>query len=318
MVGYPEALTDPSYRGQILVFTYPLIGNYGVPLEKYESDKIQVSGVIIDNSAKNPSDSASKTFDKWLMENNVPGLCNIDTRDLTLKIRSRGVMKGKLFFRSIDKSREFIDIDKINLVSEVSKNTIKNYGVKKGARIALIDCGVKFSIIRALVNLGARVTRVPWDWDYNNFDNFDGVFISNGPGDPKLVTKTIKTINTLLKSKIPIMGVCLGSQILALAAGGDTYKLPFGHRSHNQPVLEISTGKAYLTTQNHGYAVDMESLGSGWEEWFVNLNDKTNEGIKHKTKPFRAVQFHPEGNPGPQDTNFIFNDFIKLCEKYSS
>lgn len=327
MVGYPEALTDPSYYGQILIFTYPIIGNYGIPSasdnKNFESERIQVSGIILSECIKNPSNAtAVKKLEEWLFENNLGGLAGVDTRGLTLYLRSKGVMPGKIIVDGKEKDFPYKDINKMDLVTKIStrrcitypevKNSVLNQ--KNNFKIGLIDCGVKLSIIRALRELGAIVVKLPYDWE--DFDSFDGLLISNGPGDPKKVIKTIKNIQQMLKKDKPILGICLGSQIMALAAGADTYKLPYGHRSHNQPVLNRLTNKAYLTTQNHGYAVRTESLKQDWEEWFVNLNDQTNEGIKHKSKPFYAVQFHPEGNPGPEDTNWIFKEFIQRCKKF--
>lgn len=316
MVGYAEAVTDPSYRGQILIFTYPLIGNYGVREGNFESDRIQVSGVIVSESINHPSHAtANRNFHQWLYQHNIPGLVDVDTRRLTLRLRSRGVMKGNLCFNEQDGKKPFADISQKNLAAAVSCKTVERYGSFK-LRVALIDCGVKLSIVRELAKFKVNITRVPWNW--GNFDDFAGVVISNGPGDPKTVKETINNVSSLLALNKPVLGVCLGNQILTLAAGGDTYKLPYGHRSHNQPVFEKATGRAYLTIQNHGYAVNMDSLGNDWEEWFVNLNDGTNEGIRHTSKPFWAIQFHPEGSPGPEDTSWIFAQFIELCRKYSS
>ncbi len=308
MVGYPESLTDPSYYGQILVLTYPLVGNYGVPDKKFwESKKIQPKALIVQNYIDTPSHFESeKTLSQWLKEEHIPALQGVDTRALTIKLREHGVMLGKIGEGGI------YDPNKENLLPYVSVDKIEIYGKGK-KNVLLIDCGDKENIIRSLVKRSVRVTRVPWDFDPAAAEfKFDGVFVTNGPGDPKQAKRTIENIKLVLKKGIPTFGICLGSQILALAAGGDTYKLKFGHRGQNQPVINPNTKKAIITSQNHGYAVDMKSLGSKWEEWFVNLNDGTNEGIKHKTKPFLAVQFHPEANPGPLDAGYLFDEYVDL------
>lgn len=314
MVGYPEALTDPSYHGQILVLTYPLIGNYGVPgyekednvLKNFESDKIQIQGLIVSNYIDEYSHwNAKKSLSEWMKENCISGIQGIDTRALTKKLRERGTMLGKII---IKKDVELDDPNKRNLVAEVSieKPIIYEKGSKK---IVLIDCGTKNNIIRAFLKRNISVVRVPW----NHFPDgeYDGIVISNGPGDPKLCKETIEIAKKMLEKNTPILGICLGSQILGLAAGADTYKLKYGHRSQNQPCIESGTKRCYITSQNHGYAVDTKTLPKDWQEWFYNNNDKTNEGIRHKTKPFFGAQFHPEASPGPDDTEFLFEMFIR-------
>lgn len=314
MVGYPESLTDPSYRGQILTLTYPLIGNYGVPgnekedglLKYFESDNIQVQGLIISNLSKNYSHwNAKKSLSEWLNECNIPGIYGIDTRKLTKILREKGTMLGKIIY---DKDIELEDPNKRNLASEVSvkKKIIYKRGKKK---VAVVDCGVKNNIIRAFLKRNITVVRCPWDYDFLE-ENPDGILISNGPGDPKMCNETIENVRKAYNENIPIMGICLGSQIMGLAAGADTYKLKYGHRSHNQPCVEFGTKRCYITPQNHGYVVDSKTLSSDWKEWFVNNNDGTNEGIIHKSKPFFAAQFHPEASPGPDDTEFIFDKFV--------
>ncbi len=321
MVGYPESLTDPSYFGQILVLTYPLQGNYGVPESKFwESGKIQVKGLIVQNYIDHPSHFESqKTLGDWLKEQGIPAVQGIDTRELTRKLREHGVMLGQIEVRSQARSAIY-DPNLENILPNVSCGEIEVYGTGK-KNIVLIDCGAKENIIRSLVKRGVKVTRVPWDFNpiarppagsVSGAGGFDGVLISNGPGDPKQAKITIKFVKQLLEADIPTFGICLGSQILALAAGGETYKLKFGHRSQNQPVIDQTSKKAIITSQNHGFAVDMKSLGKDWEEWFVNLNDGTNEGIRHKLKPFLAVQFHPEANPGPVDGGYLFDEFLNL------
>lgn len=319
IVGYPESLTDPSYRGQILVLTYPLIGNYGVPGDEkedgiskhFESDKIQVQGLIVADYSETYSHwNAKKSLSEWLSEHNVPGIYGIDTRELTKKLRERGTMLGKIVYDNED--IEFEDPNKRNLVAEVSLKEPIVY--KKGKKkIILIDCGAKNSIIRAFLRRNITVIRCPWDYDFLT-EKVDGIVISNGPGDPKMCEPTIDNVRRALERNVPILGICLGSQILALAAGANTYKLKYGHRSHNQPCIEVGTKRCYITPQNHGYAVDSDTLPEDWREWFYNNNDKTNEGVIHISKPFFGVQFHPEASPGPDDTGFLFDMFIRAIQ----
>ena len=320
MTGYPESLTDPSYRGQILVLTYPSIGNYGVPgknmqdgmLEFFESEHIHITALIIsDYSSKFNHWNASMSLGDWLKEEQIPGLFGIDTRKLTKIIREKGSMLAKIVF---DEDIPYYDPNKVNLVDEVSVKDRVEYGNGK-YRILLIDCGVKSNIIRYLLRFDTKVIRVPWDYDYSN-ENFDGLFISNGPGDPTMCESTIENLKDSIKQDKPIFGICLGHQLIALASGAKTYKLKFGHRSHNQPVLEVGTNKAYLSSQNHGYAVDNESISGDWQAYFQNLNDQSNEGLKHKTKPIFTTQFHPEASSGPTDTAFLFGDFIESIKEW--
>lgn len=326
MTGYPESLTDPSYSGQILVFTYPLIGNYGIPefvkneiyqlQENFESGKIQVRGVIISNYSFEYSHyDAHFSLHDWLMENNIPAIYGIDTRELTKILRTKGVMLGEILTQRPKSKFNVSDPNERNLASEVCvKEPIiykrSNSPSRRTKKILLIDCGVKNNIIRNFINRGAEVIRVPHDFNpmTSKYD-FDGIFISNGPGDPKQCKETVANIKNSFSLGVPIFGICLGSQIMGLSAGADTYKLKFGHRSQNQPCIE-KAGKCYITSQNHGYAVRTKTLPKDWEEWFVNNNDGTNEGVKHKTKPFFAVQFHPESSPGPNDTGWLFDMFM--------
>jgi carbamoyl-phosphate synthase small subunit len=341
MVGYPESLTDPSYKGQILVFTYPLIGNYGVPDKKYwESGKIQVSGLIVCNYNNTPSHWQSKqSLSAWLKKEGVPALEIKDTRALTLKLRTQGVMLGKMTFVQMSlrggvqpTTKQSIKNDKIasaatamtaftdpnlrNLVAEVSikKPLIIGKGnpstsLGAGKTVALIDCGAKANIARSLVKRALKVIVVPWNFNPLKLKHkISGVVISNGPGDPQKADATIANVKLLLAKKMPILGICLGNQILALAAGGTTYKLKFGHRGQNQPCVLSGSNKCVLTTQNHGFAVG--KIPKGFKQWFYNANDNTNEGIIHRFLPFMSVQFHPEATPGPTDADWIFDEFL--------
>lgn len=312
MMGYPESFTDPSYYGQILVLTYPLVGSYGVPAREYfESKKMQVRGIIVQNYIEYPSHFGSQqTLADWLRMEAIPAMQHIDTRAVTTKLRYHGVMLGKI---AIDKpnNEPLFDPNTKNILPDVSVTEPITYGQGK-KHIVLIDCGSKGNILKSLLGRNMRVTVVPHDYNPIAHDiRFDGVLISNGPGDPRMATQTIKTVQNVLEAGIPTFGICLGSQVLALAAGGNTYKLKFGHRGQNQPVFDKRLNKAIISSQNHGFAVTMESLGNDWEEWFINLNDGTNEGLRHKTKPFLAVQFHPEACPGPTDGTYLFDEFLK-------
>jgi carbamoyl-phosphate synthase small subunit len=313
MVGYTEALTDPSYRGQILVLTYPLVGNYGVPDltsngVDFESRRIQAAGLIVSEVCDEPNHwNAFSSLSRWLKSEGVPGLSGVDTRALTKRLRTQGTMLAAIGFDSCAApvgSSPFTE-----LVSQVTVPAPVTYA-RGDKKVVLIDCGCKENILRNLLERNITVRRVPYDYDFLAED-FDAVVVSNGPGDPKACGKTIATVRSLLSGKKPVFGICLGSQILALAAGGDTFKLKFGHRGQNQPCIAAGTRRCYITSQNHGYAVDSASLPSDWQEWFVNANDGTNEGIRHRYQPFFGVQFHPEAAPGPTDANFLFDDFLK-------
>jgi carbamoyl-phosphate synthase small subunit len=307
MTGYPQAFTDPSFSGQILIMTYPIIGNYGVPeKELWESDKLRINGLIVSDYIDTPSHFQSKmTLADWLKKAKIPGLEIKDTRALTQHLRSKGVMLGKII---IDKEIKQYDPNKENLVAQVSTKKVTREG--KGEKtVVIIDCGGKRNITRCFHKRGVKTITVPWDYDpFENKLNFDALFISNGPGDPKMADKTIATIKNALEMKMPTLGICLGNQLLALAAGGDTYKLKYGHHSQNQPCKLVGSELCYITTQNHGFAI--KKIPEDFDPWFVNANDKTIEGIKHKKYPFMSVQFHPEATPGPMDTEWIFDYFL--------
>ncbi len=317
MTGYTESLTDPSYKGQILVATYPMSGNYGIPSDQktdnipdfYESDRIHVQGLVVDDYSFEYSHwNAVKSLADWLKEYDVPGVFGIDTRALTKRLREKGSMLGKIIIDG-DIPADY-DPNKDNLVAQVSCKEVSYYG-DGNKTVALVDCGVKNNIIRCFTARGIKVIRVPWDYDFTTLE-YDGLFISNGPGDPKMCVPTIENLRKALQQDKPIYGICLGNQLLALAAGFDTYKLKYGHRSHNQPVLREGTDRCYITSQNHGFAIDTKTISGDWSAWFVNVNDGTCEGIRHKTRPIFSTQFHPEACGGPVDTEFLFDEFVKL------
>ena len=320
MVGYPESLTDPSYSGQILCVSYPLVGNYGVPSAdvdpmgicvNYESERIWTRGLVISDYSESFSHfDAVKSLDAWLKEQHIPGICGIDTRALTIMLREEGSMPGIIEPEGSGRDFPVADPNAENQVAIVSCSEILRYGEGEKT-VVLVDCGVKHNILRCFVERGVRLIRVPWDYDFNTLE-YDGLFISNGPGNPELCEATVKHLEKAMEKDIPIFGICMGNQLLARAAGASTFKLKYGHRSHNQPVRMVGTDRCYITSQNHGFAVDDSTLGADWEPWFVNMNDGTNEGIRHKTKPFRSVQFHPEASSGPTDTGFLFDEFISL------
>jgi carbamoyl-phosphate synthase small subunit len=318
MTGYPESLTDPSYEGQILVTTYPILGNYGVPPERekdavsefLESSKIHCRGIIAQDYSWEPSHWLStRSLGQWLRDEKIPGIYGIDTRALTKHLREKGSMLGKIYFDSPDEI-EFSDPNLENLIAQVSCKEVEVHGQGEKT-VVLVDCGTKYNIIRCLTRRGVKVILVPWNYDFTTIP-YDGLFISNGPGNPDFATETVENIRKAMAIGKPICGICMGNQLLAKAAGATTYKLKYGHRSHNQPVRLEGTNTCYVTSQNHGYAVDQSTLPSDWEPMFTNMNDGTNEGIRHKSKPFFSAQFHPEASSGPRDTEFIFDRFIEM------
>ena len=341
MTGYPESLTDPSYAGQILVMTYPLVGNYGVPettvgtngLPMFmESERIHVKALVVaDYSERFSHWNAKESLAAWLKREKIPAITGIDTRRLTKVIREHGVMMGRIVVSNhsdYSENSEYSDNSEtaygsVNWVEKVSCKDVlvyqptPNIQFPAPKRVVLVDCGVKANIIRCLTKRGIEVVRVPWDYDFNEIQ-FDGLFLANGPGDPERCEKTIEHIRKFLDNETvrPCMGICLGNQLLARAAGAKTYKLKYGHRSHNQPVRKVGSNQCFITSQNHGFAVDDKTLPADWEPLFVNMNDGSNEGIRHKEKPWFSVQFHPEACSGPTDTEWMFDEFAKLLESW--
>ena len=328
MTGYPESLTDPSYKGQIMVMTYPLAGNYGVPSDAtgadgisnfLESDRIHVSGMVVcDYSAENSHWLSRESLGDWLKREKVPAITGIDTRELTKILREKGVMMGKILIDGMEEVAD-AEYDGVNFVDMVSCKEDITYKPENpsGKKVVLVDCGVKDNILRCLLRRGVEVVRVPWNHDFRDMD-FDGLFLGNGPGNPDTCWKTAEHLRLFMESEEskggrirPIMGICMGNQMLGKAAGATIVKLKYGHRSHNQPVRIVGSNRCFITTQNHGYAVDASTLGEGWSEYFVNMNDGTNEGIRHASHPWFSVQFHPEACAGPLDTEFLFDEFVK-------
>lgn len=324
MMGYPESLTDPSYAGQLLTMTFPLVGNYGVPafsIEKnglptfMESDKIYASALIVANYSEQPSHwNSSESLSEWLKREKKPGITGIDTRELTKVLREHGVMMGKILFDDEPNNIPEADYEGVNFVDRVSTKEIIRYNEGAGKKVILVDCGVKANIIRSLIQRGVEVIRVPWNYDYSSME-YDGLFLGNGPGDPDMCNDAVEIIRKHINNSTkPICGICMGNQLLSKAAGATIYKLKYGHRGHNQPVRLVGTNKCYITSQNHGYAVDASTLDEDWEELFVNMNDGSNEGIRHKTNHWFTAQFHPEACSGPVDTYFMFDKFVETLK----
>ena len=324
MMGYPESLTDPSYAGQLLTMTFPLVGNYGVPpftIEEsgiptfMESDKIYASALIVSDYTEEHSHwNAVESLADWLKREHVPGITGIDTRELTKVLREHGVMMGKILFDDEPDNIPEADYEGVNFVDRVSTKEIIRYNEGVGKKVVLVDCGVKANIIRSLITRGVEVIRVPWNYDYTSMD-YDGLFLGNGPGDPDMCNDAVEVIRKQMSmSKKPICGICMGNQLLSKAAGAKIYKLKYGHRGHNQPVRMVGTDKCYITSQNHGYAVDASTLDKDWQELFVNMNDGSNEGIRHKENPWFTSQFHPEACSGPVDTYFMFDKFVETLK----
>ncbi len=335
MVGYPESMTDPSYSGQVLCFTYPLIGNYGVPSNEekdvfglprhFESSGIKVTGIVVQECCQRPSHWASReTLSHWMADQGIPGIEGVDTRALVSNIRERGVMmcalatgpelaNRKELKNLLEKAARY---DSVEFVKRVSVKKAETYGVSE-KKVVLIDCGVKESTIRNLLGRGYSVVRVPFDSSYSDVMHYDpaGVLVSNGPGDPRLCVDTVSTTAKLVDSDVPLLGICLGEQILGMSQGAQTYKLKYGHRGQNKPVVDLISGRGYVTSQNHGYAVDEKTLAkTELKPWFRNADDQSIEGLMHERKPAIAVQFHPEAAPGPYDTEFVFDRFMALME----
>lgn len=324
MMGYPESLTDPSYSGQIMVLTYPLVGNYGVPNFTFEenglptfmeSNKIHTEAIIVNDYSYEFSHwNAKESLAEWLKREEVVGITGIDTRKLTKILREKGSMKGKIVFEN-ENEIDFVDPNLENLVDKVSCKEIIRYNEAKDnsrKKVVLVDCGVKSNIIRCLIKRDVEVIRVPWNYDFNTLE-YDALFISNGPGDPNMCDETVDNIRKAMENpNLPIFGICMGNQLLSKAAGAKIYKLKYGHRSHNQPVRKVDTNQCFITTQNHGYAVDNETLPANWKPLFINMNDNSNEGVKHETNPWFSAQFHPEAASGPKDTEFLFDEFINM------
>jgi carbamoyl-phosphate synthase small subunit len=333
MVGYPESMTDPSFAGQLLCFTYPLIGNYGVPglqdrdtfglPKNFESDSIKVSGLIVQEACKRPNHWASRqTLSSWMSGEGIPGISGVDTRALVTRLRESGVMMGVLangpdlstkpeLMQMLEKSTRY---DSIDFVKRVSTRKEEIYGSSE-EKVVLVDCGVKLGIVRNLLARGYSVVRVPFDASYASVMKHDpvGVVISNGPGDPQLCVDTVRTTSRLIESEVPILGICLGEQLVGLAEGAETYKLKYGHRGQNKPVVDVISGRGYVTSQNHGYAIDEQTLAkTALRPWFINADDRSIEGVVHQKRPCIAVQFHPEASPGPYDTEFVFDRFASF------
>ncbi|KAJ1649693.1 Multifunctional pyrimidine synthesis protein CAD [Dispira simplex] len=334
LVGYPESMTDPSYHGQILVFTQPLIGNYGVPaatkdsfglLKHFESEKIQCRGIVVSDYATRYSHwNAVESLGDWCQRFGVPAIGGMDTRAIVHLLRGQGSTLGALTVGGSQaptaQDLQFEDPNTDNLVAKVSTRQPKCFNPEGDVHIGVIDCGIKENILRCLVDHGAAVTLLPWDYDFNSVAHkFDGLFISNGPGSPTKCTTLVENMRMAYRTfNKPIFGICMGNQIMGLAAGLEVYKLPFGNRGHNQPAVNLTNGQCVITSQNHGYALKDDVMPSGWQRYFVNANDGSNEGIRHTFLPFSSVQFHPEAKGGPQDTRYLFDSFLTQVREHKA
>ncbi|MGB1665380.1 MAG: glutamine-hydrolyzing carbamoyl-phosphate synthase small subunit [Nitrosopumilus sp.] len=336
MVGYTEALTDPSYNGQLLTLTYPLVGNYGIPdpkitdedgISKYfESDKIQIRGLVVHELSLTASHwNLSMTLDEWMYNEKIPGISGIDTRALTVKLRNSGVMMGALVVSDSEIDVEEVKkqlasathYDSEQFMDEVSTKQEKTFGTEEQT-VVIVDTGAKNAIIRNVREIGYKAILVPWDTPYEKIMSYNpkGVVLSSGPGDPQKCPDTITAVKKLIENNVPTLGICLGAQIIGIAGNTDTYKLKYGHRGQNKPCINLENNQVYVTSQNHGYGIKPESLEkSDFKLWFTNADDKTVEGIKHKTQNCIAVQFHPEASPGPFDCKYVFDELRKLMEK---
>jgi carbamoyl-phosphate synthase small subunit len=323
MVGYVEALTDPSYRGQLLVLTYPLQGNYGVPDGPFESARIQVHGLIVHHHSDRPSHHAStRTLSSWLRDQGVPAIGGVDTRGLTRHLRTHGTIEGQFLLDDGERNGRVVHpaaVDMSRVLDLAPSPRVTSYGDGRQP-VLLIDTGTKENIVRCLLERGATIIRVPWNCPWDAYlDQVYGLVLTNGPGDPRLSAPIqFERIAKAMRMGMPILGICLGHQWLAQVAGATIFKMQYGHRSHNQPVMDLSNGRAYLTSQNHGYSIDVSTLAADWEPWFTNLNDGSNEGIRHRRRPFRSVQFHPEAAAGPRDTRFVFEEFLANVDEWQS
>jgi carbamoyl-phosphate synthase small subunit len=327
MVGYTETMTDPSYAGQLLCFTYPLIGNYGVAdyafdengiCQGFESTGIKTRGVIVSQASENPSHYKMKrSLGQWMDSERVAGICGLDTRELTLHLREKGVMMGALS-RTTEEGvaaiRAAVDYSSVDFCKLVSTKSPLTFGKNLVGTVAIIDCGLKMNIVRSLVYRGFAVTVYPYETEFDEIaSDASGIVLSNGPGDPKNCKTAVEVARAAIERDIPTLGICLGTQIIALSQGADTYKLKYGHRGQNKPCIDLKTGRCLVTSQNHGYTVDEKSLdGTKLEPWFLNADDKTLEGLIHKNKRCISVQFHPEASPGPVDAGYVFDIYRDL------
>jgi carbamoyl-phosphate synthase small subunit len=331
MTGYQEVATDPSFNGQIVCFTYPLIGNYGVTPADDESFRPWARGVIVREYSDEPSNWRSTgTFDSYLRQHNIPGIMGVDTRALTRHLRDRGLLRGVIVpdrrglsdAELVERARQAQLPSEYNAVAQTSIPAIETTGNPDGAHVVVLDCGHKRNIVRSLERRGLKVTVVPWDTTYETIEGLkpDGVTTSPGPGDPENAEQTVETVRQIVEHDIPFMGICLGHQLLALSIGAETSRLHYGHRGGNQPVKDLLDGRVYITSQNHGFKVDPEHIPTdkGWRVGKINLNDGSVEGLEHETRPAFSVQYHPEGAPGPQDNQYLFDRLVGMIEERAS